>query len=307
MVTVETPSPLPHQWCAFKRINLLFKQGWNPKGTDVHIGQVSSSPFFSGFSHFAGGLHHGLYTEHRLQAPHQAGEHCGLWGVSLHWPVSHHHRGELTDCAALQDALLQSLCRGCYATSATQWNMGGGLDPGLHPNGVLQHIWWYWNVSLIFLKKQNKTNKHCVFTSTMKYEHPAILSSVHCHRSSWELPELREGRVKAISDSDGVSYPWYGNTTETVTLTGPTSKPSRLTVSMNDNFYPSVTWAVPISNSNTPMLTHITRDQSFITWLVAMNSVTKVGQKHSPAWHNNSSQCYPPTHPSLHSGIFLYI
>lgn len=141
----------------------------------------------------------------------------------------------------------------------------------------------------------------------MKYEHPAILSSVHCHRSSWELPELREGRVKAISDSDGVSYPWYGNTTETVTLTGPTSKPSRLTVSMNDNFYPSVTWAVPISNSNTPMLTHITRDQSFITWLVAMNSVTKVGQKHSPAWHNNSSQCYPPTHPSLHSGIFLYI
>jgi len=45
---------------------------------------------------------------------------------------------------------------------------------------------------------------------------------------------------------------------------------------MNDNFYPSVTWAVPISNSNTPMLTHITRDQSFITWLVAMNAVTKV-------------------------------
>lgn len=91
---------------------------------------------------------------------------------------------------------------------------------------------------------------------------------------------MREGRVKAISDSDGVSYPWYGNTTETVTLTGPTSKPSRLTVSMNDNFYPSVTWAVPISNSNTPMLTHITRDQSFITWLVAMNSVTKVRQRH---------------------------
>ncbi|KTG02710.1 hypothetical protein cypCar_00038441 [Cyprinus carpio] len=62
--------------------------------------------------------------------------------------------------------------------------------------------------------------------------------------SSWELPELREGRVKAISDSDGVSYP-------------------------------CVTWAVPISNSNTPMLTHITRDQSFITWLVALNADTK--------------------------------
>lgn len=107
-----------------------------------------------------------------------------------------------------------------------------------------------------------------------------LLSSLTPHplffcRSSWELPELREGRVKAISDSDGVSYPWYGNTTETVTLSGPTSKPSRLTVSMNDNFYPSVTWAVPISNSNTPMLTHITRDQSFITWLVALNADTK--------------------------------
>ncbi|KAK6484414.1 protein FAM78B, partial [Huso huso] len=93
--------------------------------------------------------------------------------------------------------------------------------------------------------------------------------------SSWELPDLREGRVKAISDSDGVSYPWYGNTTETVTLVGPTSKVSRFTVSMNDNFYPSVTWAVPVSDSNLPMLTRIKRDQSFTTWLVALNTATK--------------------------------
>ncbi|KAJ8374471.1 hypothetical protein SKAU_G00050510 [Synaphobranchus kaupii] len=93
--------------------------------------------------------------------------------------------------------------------------------------------------------------------------------------SSWELPELREGQVKAISDSDGVSYPWYGNTTETVTLAGPTSKPSRFTVSMNDNFYPSVTWAVPVSDSNAPLLTRIKRDQSFTTWLVALNASSK--------------------------------
>ncbi|OCT85448.1 hypothetical protein XELAEV_18023615mg [Xenopus laevis] len=93
--------------------------------------------------------------------------------------------------------------------------------------------------------------------------------------SSWELPDLREGRVKAISDSDGVSYPWYGNTTETVTLMGPTNKSSRFSVSMNDNFYPSVTWAVPISESNMPLLTRIKRDQSFTTWLVAMNTTTK--------------------------------
>eukprot|EP00069_Balaena_mysticetus_P007151 bmy_18860T0 len=94
-------------------------------------------------------------------------------------------------------------------------------------------------------------------------------------KSSWELPDLREGRVKAISDSDGVSYPWYGNTTETVTLVGPTNKISRFSVSMNDNFYPSVTWAVPVSDSNVPLLTRIKRDQSFTTWLVAMNTTTK--------------------------------
>ncbi|XP_025008805.1 protein FAM78B isoform X3 [Gallus gallus] len=99
--------------------------------------------------------------------------------------------------------------------------------------------------------------------------------SVKSARSSWELPDLREGRVKAISDSDGVSYPWYGNTTETVTLVGPTNKISRFSVSMNDNFYPSVTWAVPVSNSNVPLLTRIKRDQSFTTWLVAMNTTTK--------------------------------
>lgn len=81
--------------------------------------------------------------------------------------------------------------------------------------------------------------------------------------------------MRAISDSDGVSYPWYGNTTETVTLAGPTAKPSRFTVSMNDNFYPSVTWAVPVSDSNVPLLTHIKRDQSFTTWLVALNAGTR--------------------------------
>ncbi|XP_061636217.1 protein FAM78B [Phyllopteryx taeniolatus] len=93
--------------------------------------------------------------------------------------------------------------------------------------------------------------------------------------SSWELPELREGLVRAISDSDGVSYPWYGNTTETVTIVGPTSKPSRFTVSMNDNFYPSVTWAVPVSRSDTPALTNVKRDQSFTTWLVALNTTSR--------------------------------
>lgn len=112
--------------------------------------------------------------------------------------------------------------------------------------------------------------KHCCCCFPSNLPFPSLFT-----RSSWELPDLREGRVKAISDSDGVSYPWYGNTTETVTLVGPTNKISRFSVSMNDNFYPSVTWAVPVSNSNVPLLTRIKRDQSFTTWLVAMNTTTK--------------------------------
>lgn len=93
-------------------------------------------------------------------------------------------------------------------------------------------------------------------------------------RSSWELPDLRDGKIQAISDSDGVNYPWYGNTTETCTVVGPTKKDSKFTVSMNDNFYPSVTWGVPVSDSNVPQLSSIHRDQSFTTWLVAINQAT---------------------------------
>ncbi|KAB0407102.1 hypothetical protein E2I00_004258 [Balaenoptera physalus] len=92
--------------------------------------------------------------------------------------------------------------------------------------------------------------------------------------SSWELPDLQDGKIEAISDSDGVNYPWYGNTTETCTIVGPTKRDSKFIISMNDNFYPSVTWAVPVSESNVAKLTNIYRDQSFITWLVATNTST---------------------------------
>ncbi|XP_033850897.1 protein FAM78A-like isoform X1 [Acipenser ruthenus] len=92
--------------------------------------------------------------------------------------------------------------------------------------------------------------------------------------SSWELPDLRDSKIQAISDSDGVNYPWYGNTTETCTIVGPTRRETKFTVSMNDNFYPSVTWGVPVSDSNSPQLTSIRRDQSFTTWLVAINQAT---------------------------------
>ncbi|XP_076139583.1 protein FAM78A isoform X2 [Alosa pseudoharengus] len=43
---------------------------------------------------------------------------------------------------------------------------------------------------------------------------------------------------------------------------------------MNDNFYPSVTWGVPVSDSNVPQLSSIRRDQSFTTWLVAIHQGT---------------------------------
>ncbi|KAM4697061.1 protein FAM78A [Rhinophrynus dorsalis] len=89
--------------------------------------------------------------------------------------------------------------------------------------------------------------------------------------SSWELPDLENGKIPAISDSDGVNYPWYGNTTETCTVTGPTKRDTKFNVSMNDNFYPSVTWAVPVNAGKMPKLTGIHRDQSFTTWLVAIN------------------------------------
>lgn len=44
---------------------------------------------------------------------------------------------------------------------------------------------------------------------------------------------------------------------------------------MNDNFYPSVTWDIPVSEGTSAHLTRIVRDQSFITWLAAINETTK--------------------------------
>lgn len=44
---------------------------------------------------------------------------------------------------------------------------------------------------------------------------------------------------------------------------------------MNDNFYPSVTWDIPVSEGTEAHLTKIVRDQSFITWLAAINETTK--------------------------------
>ncbi len=77
-----------------------------------------------------------------------------------------------------------------------------------------------------------------------------------------------------ISDSDGRNFPWYGNKTESVIISGPILTPTVHTVSMNDNFCPRITWGIPISDDSKkhkPRLTNVKRDQEFLTWLVAWN------------------------------------
>ena len=42
--------------------------------------------------------------------------------------------------------------------------------------------------------------------------------------SSWEVPALVDQTISYVSDSDGVSYPWYGSGTEIATIKGPTNR-----------------------------------------------------------------------------------
>lgn len=73
-----------------------------------------------------------------------------------------------------------------------------------------------------------------------------------------------------ISDSDGKNFPWYGSKTEVVLIKGP--QPStKYIVSMNDNFYPHITWDVPIDTFRSAKLTNVKRHQKFLTWLVAFD------------------------------------
>ena len=76
-----------------------------------------------------------------------------------------------------------------------------------------------------------------------------------------------------ISDSDGKNFPWYGNKSEVCLIKGPIASSSSHTVHMNDNFCPHITWDLPVSSSKIkkPKLTNVKREQSFTTWLVAMD------------------------------------
>ena len=92
-------------------------------------------------------------------------------------------------------------------------------------------------------------------------------------QSSWEIQELNEGHSVAVSDADGRQYPWYGVTSECQTVRGP-SGGCRVKVNMNDNFSPTVSWAIPVGKEQPDTLISVHRDQSFLVWLVAKNEIT---------------------------------
>ena len=92
-------------------------------------------------------------------------------------------------------------------------------------------------------------------------------------QSSWEIQELNSGETTAVSDADGRQYPWYGVTTECMTVRGPCPL-QRVHTLMNDNFSPTVSWAVPVGKDQPDTLQRIHRDQSFVAWLVVKNELT---------------------------------
>lgn len=92
-------------------------------------------------------------------------------------------------------------------------------------------------------------------------------------QSSWEIQELNSGDSVAVSDADGRQYPWYGVTSECRTVRGPSEEGCRVKVNMNDNFSPTVSWAIPVGREQPDTLTAVHRDQSFLVWLAAKNEI----------------------------------
>ena len=92
-------------------------------------------------------------------------------------------------------------------------------------------------------------------------------------QSSWEIQELNSGDSVAVSDADGRRYPWYGVTSECRTVRGP-SEGCCVKVNMNDNFSPTVSWAIPVGKEQPDTLTAVHRNQTFLVWLVAKNEIS---------------------------------
>lgn len=102
-----------------------------------------------------------------------------------------------------------------------------------------------------------------------------------------------------VSDADGRQYPWYGSKHEVQTIHGPTTLNQPITVHMNDNFFPQVTWYIPNSSfDKKPRLTYIYRKQKFYTFLVAKDVET--GNYHtlkSISWTMELNVDVDPTNP----------
>lgn len=103
--------------------------------------------------------------------------------------------------------------------------------------------------------------------------HMRFYNTYPCGQSSWEIPELNNGESAAVSDADGRQYPWYGVTSECKTVKGPNKLPQTVKVLMNDNFSPTVSWAIPVGKDQADTLQRVQRDQSFVAWLVVKNEI----------------------------------
>lgn len=67
--------------------------------------------------------------------------------------------------------------------------------------------------------------------------------------SSWEFPDLNNGQLHMISDSDGHNFPFYGNSpVEVALISGPKSQSTLHRVSINDNFDPQISLDLPINS-----------------------------------------------------------
>ena len=78
-----------------------------------------------------------------------------------------------------------------------------------------------------------------------------------------------------VSDADGKQYPWYGARQEVATVQGPCPR-QQVMIEMNDNFFPQVTWCIPVENiDRKPRLTQIYRSQKFFTFLAMKNLATQ--------------------------------
>lgn len=92
---------------------------------------------------------HGLPSECRLQAPNQTREHRCLRRLCYYWPLPDSDWGEFTHSAPLQNSVLQGLRSDSNAADSSKWDLGCGLDSGVHSNGILQHLWRPRHVSLV--------------------------------------------------------------------------------------------------------------------------------------------------------------